>query len=243
MCWSGREREIGPAPRPDAPSSHTLARPHTGLIADPTDKVADAPIIVHTNGKAEHTFGNLPQAYKFTLSVSAQAPSGRWSEPQSAKIETAMGCAPPAPPSFGGKGMETNLYSKLGAGGEGGGMGALSATRSQNVGLMTGGEYSYPGLPSYRDEASGIGAAAIVGGSIVVAAILVVILLMVNPPMVLGTPRAPAVFPRESSPLTPSRAARSSLARAHLSHPPLRRSPRPLRLLALLPVPRVWRAA
>ena len=159
---------------------------------------------MHTNGKAEHTFGNLPQAYKFTLSVSAQAPSGRWSEPQSAKIETAMGCAPPAPPSFGGKGMETNLYLKLGAGGEGGGMGALSATRSQNVGLMTGGEYSYPGLPSYRDEASGIGAAAIVGGSIVVAAILVVILLMVNPPAVLGTPRAPALSPRESSPLTPS---------------------------------------
>ena len=159
---------------------------------------------MHTNGKAEHTFGNLPQAYKFTLSVSAQAPSGRWSEPQSAKIETAMGCAPPAPPSFGGKGMETTLYSKLGAGGEGGGMGALSATRSQNVGLMTGGEYSYPGLPSYRDEASGIGAAAIVGGSIVVAAILVVILLMVNPPAVLGTPRAPALSPRESSPLTPS---------------------------------------
>ena len=190
------------APRIASPSHAT--RPHTGLIADPTDKVADAPIIVHTNGKAEHTFGNLPQAYKFTLSVSAQAPSGRWSEPQSAKLETAMGCAPPAPPSFGGKGMETNLYSKLGAGGEGGGMGALSATRSQNVGLMTGGEYSYPGLPSYRDEASGIGAAAIVGGSIVVAAILVVILLMVNPPAVLGTPRAPAQSPRESSPLTPS---------------------------------------
>ena len=105
-----------------------------------------------------------------------------------------------------GKGMETNLYSKLGAGGEGGGMGALSATRSQNVGLMVGGEYSYPGLPSYRDEASGMGAAAIVGGSIVVAAILVVILLMVNPPMVLGIRRArPPSLP----------------ARAHLSRPPL----------------------
>ena len=160
---------------------------------------------MHTNGKAEHTFGNLPQAYKFTLSVSAQAPSGRWSEPQSAKIETAMGCAPPAPPSFGGKGMETNLYSKLGAGGEGGGMGALSATRSQNVGLMTGGEYSYPGLPSYRDEASGIGAAAIVGGSIVVAAILIVILLMVNPPMVLSIRRArPPSLRARAHPITPS---------------------------------------
>ena len=213
------------APRIASPSHAT--RPHTGLIADPTDNVADAPIIVHTNGKAEHTFGNLPQAYKFTLSVSAQAPSGRWSEPQSAKIETAMGCAPPAPPSFGGKGMETNLYSKLGAGGEGGGMGALSATRSQNVGLMVGGEYSYPGLPSYRDEASGIGAAAIVGGSIVVAAILIVILLMVNPPMVLGTPRA----------LAPS--LRGSPSHALPSH----RSPRPLRVLALLPVPRIRRAA
>ena len=116
-----------------------------------------------------------------------------------------MGCAPPAPPSFGGKGMETNLYSKLGAGGEGGGMGALSATRSQNVGLMTGGEYSYPGLPSYRDEASGIGAAAIVGGLIVVAAILVVILLMVNPPMVLGIRRArPPCLRARAHPLTPS---------------------------------------
>jgi len=213
------------APRIASPSHAT--RPHTGLIADPTDNVADAPIIVHTNGKAEHTFGNLPQAYKFTLSVSAQAPSGRWSEPQSAKIETAMGCAPPAPPSSGGKGMETNLYLKLGAGGEGGGMGALSATRSQNVGLMVGGEYSYPGLPSYRDEASGIGAAAIVGGSIVVAAILIVILLMVNPPMVLGTPRA----------LAPS--LRGSPSHALPSH----RSPRPLRVLALLPVPRIRRAA
>ena len=202
-CGTGEKSPRAQSPlltRPAPP------RPHTGLIADPTDKVADAPIIVHTNGKAEHTFGNLPQAYKFTLSVSAQAPSGRWSEPQSAKIETAMGCAPPAPPSFGGKGMETNLYSKLGAGGEGGGMGALSATRSQNVGLMTGGEYSYPGLPSYRDEASGIGAAAIVGGSIVFAAILVVILLMVNPPMVLGIRRARPPCLR---------------ARAHLSHPPL----------------------
>ena len=137
-----------------------------------------------------------------------------------------MGCAPPAPPSSGGKGHGTNLYLKLGAGGEGGGMGALSATRSQNVGLMTGGEYSYPGLPSYRDEASGIGAAAIVGGSIVVAAILIVILLMVNPPMVLGTPRAS---------LPPSA--------AHPLRLPSHRSPRPLRVLALLPVPRIRRAA
>ena len=113
MFGCGREGEIAPArPFSLTRDPRRLARPHPGLIADPTDKVADAPIIVHTNGKAEHTFGNLPQAYKFTLSVSAQAPSGRWSEPQSAKLETAMGCAPPAPPSFGGKGMETNLYSK-----------------------------------------------------------------------------------------------------------------------------------
>ena len=146
-----------------APSLGLVPRATCAERPPPTRRSSCTP----TARRSTQRGSRLPQAFWFeTVCLRAGARRAVVGGRRGAPLQTAM-AAQPAAAASGGKGVETRATEAWRCARTAGW--APCRRRARRMWRPTGGARAHPGLPSYRDEASGIGAAAIVGGSIVVA--------------------------------------------------------------------------